>query len=252
MTRAYSSSTFSSSSAAAIATICCASTSSGLRGTTVGSIAPSRIRCATTAHSSRSARNFGKMRPFARVADVVAGAADPLQPGGDRLRRLDLQHEVDGAHVDPQLQRGGRDDAGDLAGLQLLLDDQPLLARERAVVGASYLHHRSARVRPLGVLTLRRLVRQLVEPRRQPLGRAAVVDEDDRRAVLPHQPQQLGVDRRPDRAPRRLPAGDTGSSGSTSASARARPSTRPARGSAGRAACARRCRRSGICAAGRP
>ena len=49
---------------AAIATICCASTSSGLRGTTVVSISPSRMRLATTAHSSRSARNFGKIRPF--------------------------------------------------------------------------------------------------------------------------------------------------------------------------------------------
>ena len=49
---------------ATIATICWASTSSGLRGTTVVSISPSRIRRATTAHSSRSARNLGKIRPF--------------------------------------------------------------------------------------------------------------------------------------------------------------------------------------------
>ncbi len=55
--------TLSSSSAAVMATICWASTSSGLRGTTVGSMSPSRMRLATTAHSSRSARNFGKMRP---------------------------------------------------------------------------------------------------------------------------------------------------------------------------------------------
>ena len=82
------------------------------------------------------------MRPLRRVADVVAGAADPLQPGRDRLRRLDLQHEVDGAHVDPQLQARGRDDAGDLARLQQLLDDEPLLARERAVVGAGDLDGR--------------------------------------------------------------------------------------------------------------
>ncbi len=54
----------SSSADAAIATICCASTSSGLRGTTVVSIFPSRMRCATTAHSNRSARNLGKIRPF--------------------------------------------------------------------------------------------------------------------------------------------------------------------------------------------
>ena len=91
--------------AAAIATICWASTSSGLRGTTVGSISPSRMRRATTAHSSRSARNFGKIRPSAGLADAVARAADALQAARDRLRRLDLHHEVDGAHVDAELER---------------------------------------------------------------------------------------------------------------------------------------------------
>ena len=52
------------SSSATIETRCWASTSSGLRGITVSSISPSRIRFATTAHSSRSARNLGKIRPF--------------------------------------------------------------------------------------------------------------------------------------------------------------------------------------------
>ena len=63
--RAWSSSTATPSSPAlaAMATTCCASTSSGLRGTTVVSMSPSRMRRATTAHSSRSARNLGKMRP---------------------------------------------------------------------------------------------------------------------------------------------------------------------------------------------
>ena len=66
MTSAYRASTLTPSSpaAAAMATICWASTSSALRGTTVVSIWPSRMRWATTAHSSRSARNFGKMRPL--------------------------------------------------------------------------------------------------------------------------------------------------------------------------------------------
>ena len=40
---------------------------------------------------------------------------------------------------------------------------------------------------------------ELVQPQRQPLGEPAVVDEDDRRAVLLHEPQELGVDRWPDR-----------------------------------------------------
>ena len=59
----WSSSTETSSSAQT-ATICCARTSSGFRGMRVSSISPARIARATTADSSRSARNFGKIRPF--------------------------------------------------------------------------------------------------------------------------------------------------------------------------------------------
>ncbi len=94
--------------------------------------------------------------PAAHLLDPVTGAADPLQPARDRLRRLDLQDEVDGAHVDPQLQRARRDEARQLAGLQQLLDLRALLARERAVVGAGDLapgRARSAaarRARPSG------------------------------------------------------------------------------------------------------
>ena len=89
----------------------------------------------------------------------------------------------------PELERGGGDQARQLAGLEQVLHHQPLLARERAVVGARD-------VRGLAVLA-----RQLVEPHRQPLGAAAVVHEHDRRLVRLHQLQQLGVDRGPDRAP---------------------------------------------------
>ncbi len=46
---------------------------------------------------------------------------------------------------------------------------------------------------------------QLIEAQRHPLGRAAVVDEHDRRAVLTHQRQQLGINRRPDRIACGLP-----------------------------------------------
>ena len=59
-----STSSTSHSSSAHIDTRCCARTSSGLRGITVSSISPSRIRFATTAHSRRSARNLGKIRPI--------------------------------------------------------------------------------------------------------------------------------------------------------------------------------------------
>ena len=83
-TSAWSSSTAISSSAQ-IATICWASTSSGLRGMAVSSIAPSRIDFATTAHSSRSARNFGKIRPF-----ETAPSSWPARPTRWRPRATDF------------------------------------------------------------------------------------------------------------------------------------------------------------------
>ena len=58
-----------------------------------------------------------------------------------------------------------------------------LLAGERAVVRAGDL-----------------LLGQLVEPDREPLGEAAAVDEDDRRAVLLDELEDRRVDRGPDRA----------------------------------------------------
>ena len=97
----------------------------------------------------------------------MAGTPDPLQPARDRLRRLDLDHEVDGAHVDPELERRRRDEARDRAALQQLLDLEPLLPRERTVVRAGDV-----------------LLCELVQPEREPLGQAAVVHEHDRRAVL--------------------------------------------------------------------
>jgi hypothetical protein len=49
-------------------------------------------------------------------------------------------------------------------------------------------------------LLLELVVVHLVEPLGDPLGGAAVVDEDDGRVVVTDQPEQLRVDRRPDRA----------------------------------------------------
>ena len=77
---------------------------------------------------------FGEDPAFGDLADAVAGAADPLQAAGHRLRRLDLDHQIDGAHVDAELQRTGGDKARKLAGLQQLLDHGPLLVRQRPVM----------------------------------------------------------------------------------------------------------------------
>ena len=102
MTSASTSSTFHSS-IAAIETRCWASTSSGFCG-------DRRLLDLAFAHPPRDDRAleqvaavFGEDPAFRDLAEAVAGAADPLQAAGDRLRRLDLDHEVDGAHVDAEL-----------------------------------------------------------------------------------------------------------------------------------------------------
>ena len=59
-----SSSSVAHSSTATMATTCWASTSSGLRGMRSDSIAPLRIRSATTAACTRSPRNLGKTTPW--------------------------------------------------------------------------------------------------------------------------------------------------------------------------------------------
>ena len=63
-------------------------------------------------------------------AELVSGPSDALQSARDRLRRLDLDDEIDRAHVDAELQRGGGHEARDLPPLQELLDLDPLLACE--------------------------------------------------------------------------------------------------------------------------
>ena len=78
---------------------------------------------------------LGKDRAFAGLADRVAGPADPLQPTAHGTGRLDLDHEVDRAHVDPEFERRRGDDRPQLATLELIFDHHPLLAGERAVVG---------------------------------------------------------------------------------------------------------------------
>ena len=74
--------------------------------------------------------------PLRDRAELVARAADALQAARDGLRRLDLDHEVDRAHVDAELEARRRDEARDPPRLQILLDELALLAREGAVVSA--------------------------------------------------------------------------------------------------------------------
>src|SRR6202171_3651290 len=93
----------------------------------------------------------------------MAGPSTALDARGHAWRRFDLKHEVDQAHVDAELERGCRDQSAHDPGLQLVFDQQPLLACDGAVMGANKL-----------------LTCELVDPRRQSLGEAPRVDEDNR------------------------------------------------------------------------
>jgi hypothetical protein len=79
---------------------------------------------------------------------------------------------------------------GNPAGLQVLLDHEPLLARERAVMRAGDL-----------------VLGELVQAHRQPLRETPVVHEHDCRPVRTHELEQRRVDGGPDRARGRLVAG---------------------------------------------
>ena len=91
---------------------------------------------------------LGVDRAPARLADLVAGAPDPLQAAADGAGRLDLDHEVDGAHVDAQLEAARGDDAAQRAPLEVVLDDDALLAGERAVVRLDQRRRRCRAPRP--------------------------------------------------------------------------------------------------------
>ncbi len=122
--------------------------------------------------------------PARRLAYPVAGPANPLEPRGDARGRLDEHHEVDGAHVDAQLERRCRDDRRHAARLQVLFDLESLLPGDAAVMGPHEL-----------------LAGQLVQALGEPLGEAPAVRENDRAVVGPDQLEELRVDRGPDARP---------------------------------------------------
>ncbi len=80
------------------------------------------------------AAELGEEDPAGGGSDLMAGAAHPLQGAGDRRRRLDLHDEVDGAHVDAQLQAARRDDRREPAALEVVLDGRPCLLAHRPVM----------------------------------------------------------------------------------------------------------------------
>jgi len=84
---------------------------------------------------------------------LVARAADPLQRAPHGGRRLHLDHQVDGPHVDAQFQRRGGDEGRQPTGFEVVLDLGARLPRDGAVMGPDQF-----------------LARQLVQCGREPLG----------------------------------------------------------------------------------
>ncbi len=140
---------------------------------------------ATTAASSRSPRYFGKITPFDGAPTWWPARPTRCRPRATLVGDLDLDDEVDRAHVDAQLEAAGRDEGRQAAGLELLLDRDPLLAGDRSVVGSDEL-----------------LAGEVVEALGEPLGEATAIGEDDRAAMGLDQLEDGGVDRRPDAGPR--------------------------------------------------
>ena len=67
-------------------------------------------------HSSTSKRFAGTRMALRGLVHAVVGAADALQQAGDALGRADLDHLVDAAPVDAEVERGGGDHGAQLPG----------------------------------------------------------------------------------------------------------------------------------------
>ena len=156
-------------SLATIATICCARTSQ--RVARIARSPRPRRRAwlrVTAAQATRSPRNFGNTMPVLAAFDLMAGAADALQAARPpKAAPRSGSPQVDGAHVDAELERRRGDERA----------SAPALSR------SSTSSRCSRAIDPW-------CERTSVSPassfsaRGQPLGEPAAVDEQQRRAML--------------------------------------------------------------------
>ena len=166
-------------------------------------MSPSTIRLVTMAASSRSPRCLGKIEP--RDGAPTEWPARPMRCSPRLTAPGDSTWTT--RSTAPMSMPSSSDDvatmAAQLAALQLVLDDDTLLAGERAVVG----HHERARSDRVLVGLAALLVVQLVQLGGEALGGPATVAEDDRGAVGQDAGEDLGIDARPDRT---APLGERG------------------------------------------
>ncbi|CAB4902496.1 unannotated protein [freshwater metagenome] len=154
---------------------------------------------------------LGEQHALGDLAHLVAGATDALQTTGHRRRRLDLDHQIDCAHVDSELQTAGGHNAAQTTGLQIVFDQRALILADTAVVGPC--QQRIGTVVDVGcgahlrwwfVLGIDSAADtfgvHLVEPRGESFREPARVGEDDARFVLEDEIDHLLLDVRPDRS----------------------------------------------------
>ena len=173
----------SQSSAATAATICWARMSVGPRGTTSRSSSPRRTHASRATISTSSSRFVGKKRPFG--TPEMPWLARPIRCSAVAMLRVTptWTTEIDVADVNPELERGGRDEDAEAPGLEAPLRLEAVLAREAAVVGAD------------GVLS-----EESSEMEGDPLREPPRVHEDEGRPVLERERSDARVDLLPERA----------------------------------------------------
>src|SRR5262249_2732481 len=100
----------------------------------------------------------------------------------DGWRRLDLDDEIDGAHVDAEFERGSGDETAESAEFEAVFDFFALRDSDAAVVGAD-----------------ERFLGEVVDGAGGAFGEGAVVDEDECGAVGANEFEKLRVDGAPNR-----------------------------------------------------
>jgi len=118
---------------------------------------------------------------FADGIRLVAATANALQAARHRGRRFDLHDEIDRAHVDAELERGGRDEGAQRSRLEQVLDFDPLRPRDRPVVRSDEC-----------------FAGEIVQGAGQALGEPPAVHENERRSMRSNQLEQAWVNGRPD------------------------------------------------------
>ena len=166
-----------------MATMTCASTSSAFCTTRVGSTSPSRIARTTASISIASSRNVGTNTPRLTASSECPARPTRCSPFATRLGDWSWSTRSTDPMSIPSSSELVLIERAQRAGLERLLERQPPLARQRAVI----------RQREL-------LAGERVDARRHLLGLRAIVDEHERRARGAHVLEHQRRDRRPDRS----------------------------------------------------